>query len=524
MRASTEPVDGNRVRLSIEVDAAEIDDAMDATVKRLGRQVRVPGFRPGKVPRQILEARLGGATALRQQAISDLLPDLYAKAVVDTALDPIAAPEIDVHGADQPGPLTVDAVVEVRPVVSVAGYLGLQVTVPSLTVTDEEVDRQIDRLRQHDGELSSVGRPATDGDFVTIDLHGRRHGADDLDYEDFVYEVGSGTALPGLDGQLRGAKPGDILQFDVPLPPDGGGTEGGADQADGATLSARVLVKEVQEQILPDATDEWAAEASELATLAELRDDLAGRLRRFKAVQTRMVLRERTTEALVALVADEPPAAMVDAEVNERLHDLSHRLEERRMSMAAFLEASQRDEAGLVAELRQEAARAVLLDLALRALADAEGIEVSDDDLQESLAEMAAQVGVSPAELLQRLEHAGRLPAVRSERRKAKALEWLEANVELVDEEGAPVSRDELLAASDAAALEQGGTGADARHTTIAPPSEPSPGDGPLPADEEPADRAPSVAGRRQAESPGHEPAGDRAPQHEAAQDVEDET
>lgn len=456
MRASAEPVDGNRVRLSIEVDAAEVDDAMNATVRRLGRQVRVPGFRPGKVPRQILEARLGGAAALRQQAISDLLPDIYARAVADTEVDPIAAPEIDVHGADQPGPLTVDAVVEVRPTVSVAGYQGLQVTLPSLAVADEDVDRQVDRLREHDGELSAVSRPAVDGDFVTIDLHGTRPGADDLDVEDFVYQVGSGTALPGLDEQLRGTKPGDILSFEVPDAADGGDPE--AEASAGAALAARVLVKDVQERVLPEATDEWAAEASEFATLAELRQDLTERLRRIKAVQSRMLLRERALEALVALVSDEPPTSMVDAEVNERLHDLSHRLEQRKMTLSEFLAASGRDEASLLAELRAEAARAVLVDLALRALADAEDIEVSEEEMAEAVAEMATQVGVEPGDLQDRLDRAGRLPAVRSERRKAKALTWLEANVELVDEEGAPVSREELQAG---AGLESGGPAAD---------------------------------------------------------------
>src|SRR5579863_4470555 len=139
MRATAAPVEGNRVRLSVEVDASEVDDALDATVRRLARQVRVPGFRPGKVPRPVLEARLGGAGALRQQALSDALPDLYARAVADTELDPIAAPEIDLTSGADGGPVTFDAVVEVRPTVSVAGYTGLVVTVPRPTVSDEDV-------------------------------------------------------------------------------------------------------------------------------------------------------------------------------------------------------------------------------------------------------------------------------------------------------------------------------------------------------------------------------------------------
>lgn len=510
MRASAEPVDGNRVRLSIEVDAAEIDDAMNATVRRLGRQVRVPGFRPGKVPRQILEARLGGTAALRQQAINDLLPDWYARAVADTEVDPIAAPEIDVRGADDAGPLTVDAVVEVRPTVSVAGYGGLQVTVPSLAVADEEVDRQVDRLREHEAELVTVDRPAVDGDSVTIDLHGTRPGADDLDVDDFVYEVGSGAALPGLDEQLRGAKPGDILEFTVPSPPDAGEPDAGeaGAPAGAGDLSARVLVKDVQQKVLPELTDEWAAEASEFATVAELRADLTERLRRFKALQARMLVRDRAVEALVALVGEDPPASMVDAEVNERLHDLSHRLQERRMTLEQFLQASGRDEQGLLAELRGEATRAVQLDLALRALADAEGIEIDDDELQAAVEEMAAQVGAAPRDLRQRLEHAGRLPAVRSERRKAKALEWLEEHVELVDDEGSPVSREELQAAVEATGLQPGTGTAD---TGQEPPS-------PAPTGRAGAGEAPGAEGSARGaagdEQPGDDTPGDEVEDH----------
>src|SRR5580700_7173864 len=217
MRAIAEPVEGNKVRLSVEVDESEVDKALDATVRRLSTQLRVPGFRPGKVPRQVLEARLGGATALRQQALGDALPDLYARAVVDTEVDPIAAPEIDIKSGEDGGPVTFDAVVEVRPTVSIAGYAGLQVTLPGIEATEEELDAQVDRLRDQSGELSSVGRAARDGDHVSIDLNGTRARGEDLHVEDYLYEVGSGAEVVGLDEQLRGAKPGDILQFSAPV-------------------------------------------------------------------------------------------------------------------------------------------------------------------------------------------------------------------------------------------------------------------------------------------------------------------
>jgi trigger factor len=304
-------------------------------------------------------------------------------------------------------------------------------------VTDEDVDRQVDRLREQTGELSDVNRPARDGDYLSIDLHGSRPAGDDVHVDDYLYELGSGSDVPGLDDQLRGAKPGDILQFSAP----------DADSPSGlADASFRVLVKEVKEKTLPEPTDEWAAEASEFSTLEELRADLRSRLKGLKVLQAQLALRDRAVEALVALVEDEPPDVLVDAEVRERLHDLGHRLEGRHMTFEQFLQASGRDEATLLADLRGEAARAVQLDLALRALGDAEGLEVTEEELETTLSEMAQQAGTTEPELRSRLERAGRLPAVRSDRRKAKALAWLLDNVELVDEEGDPVSRDALRA------------------------------------------------------------------------------
>jgi trigger factor len=435
MRATAAPVEGNRVRLSVELDESEVDEALNSTVRRLARDVRVPGFRPGRVPRPVLEARMGGAEALRQQAISDALPDLYARAVVDTEVDPIAAPEIDITSGEAAGALTFDAVVEVRPTVSVAGYAGLVVTVPAVEVTDEDVDAQVDRIREQSGELEVVSRPARDGDYVSIDLHGTRSAGDDLDVEDYLYEVGSGSDIPGLDDQLRGSSVGDILQFSADLP--------GPDDTREPT-SFRVLVKEIKRKVLPEPTDAWAAEASEFDTVAELRDDLRTKLSQVKAMQAQMALRSRALEALVELVQDDPPEALIDTEVRERLHDLGHRLEQRNISLEQFLQASGRDRDSLLGELREEASRAVRVDLALRALADAENMEVSDDDLDAAVADMAEQAGTTVADLRRRLDRAGRLPAVRSDQRKAKALEWLLAHVASVDEEGKPVDRDDL--------------------------------------------------------------------------------
>ena len=233
MRATTEPLEGNLVRLSVEIDEPEFDRALVDVAKTLAAQVRVPGFRPGKVPRKVLEARMGGAGALRAEALRESLPDFYARAVVDSEIDPIASPEIDITAGEESGGVSFDAVVQVRPVVSIPGYDGLQVTLPGLRVSDEDVDGQVNRLRENDAELESVGRPATDGDLVSIDLHGSdASGAEVVGIDDYLYEVGSGTITPELDVELRGAKTGAILAFTSPAP-------GNEDQI----ISFRVLVK-----------------------------------------------------------------------------------------------------------------------------------------------------------------------------------------------------------------------------------------------------------------------------------------
>jgi trigger factor len=435
MRATTEPLEGNLVRLSVEIDEPEFDRALVGVVKTLASQVRVPGFRPGKVPRKVLEARMGGAGALRAEALRESLPDFYARAVVDSEIDPIASPEIDITAGEESGGVSFDAVVQVRPVVSIPGYDGLQVTLPGLRVSDEDVDSQVNRLRENDAELESVGRPATDGDLVSIDLHGSdASGAEVVGIDDYLYEVGSGTITPELDVELRGGKTGDILAFTSPAP-------GNEDEI----ISFRVLVKDVKVKKLPEPTDEWAAESSEFATVAELRADISDRMARVKLVQSQMALREKTVEAVAGLVDDgDVPEVLVDSEVNERLHDLQHRLEAQKLGLGEYLQATGRTPDDLLAAVRVDAQRAVKADLALRALAEAEELTVTDDELDTEIATMAQRMETSAAALRRQLDTAGRTGAVRSELRKGKALQWLLDHVELFDEEGNPMSRDDL--------------------------------------------------------------------------------
>jgi trigger factor len=429
MKSVLESLEGNKVKLSIEVDEQEFEKDIDAAFRKIAREVRIPGFRPGKAPRRILEARLGKETG-RTEALRDSLPVYYGQAVREHEVDVVAPPELDIKSGEQSGPVSFDAVVEVRPEIQLPGYGGLKVTVPSPIVQDSDIDAQVDRLRGNFGELIEVNRPAKTRDFVTVNLSGTRNGepVPQLDLEDFSYEVGSDSLLPGLDPVLEGAKVGDILDFE-------------ADLGSGDPAAVKVLVKDVKEKKLPDVTDEWAGEASEFDTVDELRADIAKRAGLVKRVQSTLALRNGTVEALVELVADDPPASLIDAEVERQLHDMQHRLEAQGASLQDYFQATGQPPEELVASLREQAVPSVKADLALRSVARSESIEPTEEDMEAEIVRLAAAYNIKPADARRNLERADQMPAVRSDWKKSRALDWLLEHVEIVDEEGNPVDR-----------------------------------------------------------------------------------
>lgn len=431
MKTTVEPLEGNKVKLSIEVDEQEFERSIEAAFRKIAREVRIPGFRPGKTPRRVIEARLGAGVG-RAEALRDSLGDYYAQALREGEVDAIAPPEIDITAGEDSGPVAFDAVVEVRPQLKLVGYQGLQVTVPNPVVSDADVETQIDRMRNNFGELSPVERPARDGDNLTIDLSASRDGepVPGLAADDFLYELGSASVLPELDEKLQGAKPGDILQFPAELP-DG-------------SVELKVLVKDVKEKVLPAADDEWASEASEFDTVEELRSDIGQRLQSVRKVEGAYAWRNGALEALVELVDVEPPEPLVQAELERRAHDFAHRLEAQQVSIVQYLQATGQSEDQVVAGLRAESVPAVKADLALRAVADAEGIEVGEEEIDAEIARLAAAYGQKPEALRANLQRAGQMPAVRSDLRKSKALEWLVEHVELVDPDGQPVDRSQF--------------------------------------------------------------------------------
>jgi trigger factor len=437
MQSTLEPLEGNKVKLSVEVGSDELDKAVDAAARKLAREVRMPGFRPGKVPRRVLEARMGHG-ALRQEALRESLPEFYASAVREHEVDVIAAPEIDITAGQDEGDLRFDAVVEVRPIVQVPGYAGLQVTVDRPDASDEDIDRQVDRLRANGATLEEVSRAARDGDVLTIDL-GMTPEDDGVPGEpnhltDISYTVGSEDfGVADLDANLRGAKIGDIIKFTAEVSP-------------GRSMAFQVLVKAVREQVLPALTDAWVGEETEFETVEELRNDLRTRIGTIKRVQSVRQLRDKSLEALAELVVDDAPAPLVDTEVERRLHDLGHRLEAQGATINQYLQATGQEPQAFLDELREGAVPSVKADLALRALADAEEIEVTEEDIDEEIARLAEALEQPAAQVRRNLVNADQMPAVRSDLRKAKALAWLVEHVDVVDPEGQPIDRAELEA------------------------------------------------------------------------------
>ena len=390
MRSTVEVLDDNRVKVSVDIDAEEFEQKLDEAFRKLARQVRLPGFRPGKAPRRVLEARLGPQAA-RGEALSDAVPEYYAQAVNDHDVDVISPPEIDITGGAEEGPVSFDAVVEVRPLITITGYDQLKAEVPSPVPTDEEIDQQVDQLRKQFGELGPVTRPAIDGDTVTMDISGTYNGeeVEGLTVDDYAYEVGQGAVVPEIDEELRGSKAGEILEFNAQHP----------DPDEDGLLRFRILVKEVQETVLPDFDDEFAQEASEFDTAEELRTDVSDNIARAKRANALASLGTQVGEQLAELVTDDIPDALVDSEVQHRLRTLQMRLGSQGIEMDAYLEAIGQTAEEMAEALREPALQEAKTDLALRAVAAAESIEATDEDVDFELAMLAAQVGQTVDEL-----------------------------------------------------------------------------------------------------------------------------
>jgi trigger factor len=430
MQSSVEALEGNKVRLHVTVPADEFERALDSAFRKLAREVRIPGFRPGKAPRQLLEARFGSEIA-REQALRDSLPEYYVEAVEANDVDVIAAPEIEIKSGEEAGDVEFEAVVEVRPIVRLVGYDELRVELPFTTIDDAAIDTQIDQLRERFADLADSAYPLIDDAYASIDITGSINGdpVEGLTASDFMYRVGSGMVVPELDDQLRGTRPGAIVEFTAPL------SERFGERA-GEEVSFRVLVKEAKQKVLPDLTDEWVTEASEFETVEALRIDVARRLEVMQKLQAQMALRDKVLDAAADLVPIAAPEALVENETRRRIEDLAHRLSHQNASLEQYLAATGQDAQAFIDEIRVGAGRAVLADLALRAVIIQEEIEASDAELDAEVERLAERLEQKPGRVRRDLEKRGALEAVRSDVARGKALEFLVERAKALDESG----------------------------------------------------------------------------------------
>ena len=435
MKSSVEPLEGNKVKISVNIDESEFDRDIDQAFRKIAREVRLPGFRNGKAPRRVLEARIGVAPA-REQALRDAIPVYLAKAVRDHEVDLIATPEVEITEGEETGPVAFDATLEVRPEITVPGYGGLRVELPSPVATDEEVDEAVAaELRRH-GQLVDAGRPSAPGDFITVDISATRDGEEvaGLNTEDWSYEVGQGWIADDFDEQVTGVLPGVERRFSATPK----GTEEPADFV--------VKVTRVQELGLPELTDEWVADTiGDPDTVDAWRESIRDRLSGGKLNQARNQLIGRVTEALTGLTEIEPPEALVQSDLQRRVEGMVRQLQSQGISVEQWLSATGQDSTQFIESLKPQSEQAVKVDLALRAVAAAEGIEADEGDLDAEYQRLAMQVNQKANQVRKAYERNDLVPDLVAQIRKSKALDWLLHHVEMVDPDGHELDRDLIL-------------------------------------------------------------------------------
>jgi trigger factor len=427
------------VKVSVTIDEAEFDRDIDTAFRTIAKEVKLPGFRPGKVPRKVLEARIGLAAA-REQALRDAVPQYLATAVRDHDIDLIATPSIEFTGGQESGPVSFDATCEVRPEITVPGYGGLRVELPSPNATEAEVDQAVEAELRRQGTLVDVDRAIQSGDHVTLSLAGSRDGEPvaGLNTEDWLYQVGNGWVAESFDGELLGHSAGDELIFTAT-------PNGTSEPADFV-----VNVTKVQEMELPELTDEWVGDnLGEFDTIEEWRAALSERIGEGKLNQTRNQFIDRATSALSELVDIEPPESMVQADLQGRVQTTVQQLQAQGISIEQWLQVTGQDAPTFIEGLKVHSQRGVKVDLALRAISVAEGLDVSDDDLNAEYARIALQVKQKASEVRKAYERNDAVTDLVAQMRKTKALDWLLEHVEIVDPEGNPIDRALVIGKTD---------------------------------------------------------------------------
>jgi trigger factor len=425
LRTSQEAVDKDRVKLRVEFDESFLGPALNEVYRRWAGQMKVPGFRKGKVPRKIIDARVG-PEVIREEALREALPDAYREALKNEGVEAIAPPEIEVVEFEPGAPVVFEAVVDIRPDVVVPELGSLRLESPPSEVTEQELDEQLERLRDRFAELETVAREARGGDFVLMDLKGFVHDepVEGATAPDYLYELGSRQGPPKLDDELEGERAGSILKFTDTLP-EGFGELGGQD------ASFTVLVKEVKAKKLPPLDDGFAKTVGEFDTLDELKEDLRSRLQEVKVQMVEEELRGRALEALLDAALLEPPEKLVESEFEHRLHHFEDDLKRAGMTLDEYGSRIQRTELEIRSEIRSEAARGVKAELLLEQVAREAELDVTEEDIGREIALVAARTNQDPRQVAEQAVEQGRLSAIAADVMRRKALDYVVDNADI---------------------------------------------------------------------------------------------
>jgi trigger factor len=437
VKSTIEELGPTRVRMAIEVPWGDLDHAFGEVYKELGRQVRIPGFRPGKVPNRVLDTRIGRPVVL-QEVVQHAIPEVYSEVIRENQVRVIGQPEIEVTRLEDNDTLAFTAEVDVVPQLELPALDDLAVTVDDVEVTDEEVDEQVSVMRERFAMLTGVDRPAEDGDFVSIDLEARVDGEvlEDGTTSGMSYEVGSGNLMEGLDDAVRGLSADESATFTTALL---SGPNAGQE------AEVTVTVRSVKAQELPELDDEFASTASEFDTLAELRDDVRTRLQRTKTIQQGAQARDKLVEHLLATVEVPLPETLVEREAEWRNEAMENELRQAGMDFDTYLQitGSENREA-YDTEQKQQIEEAVKTQFILDAIADAREITVDNDDLSAQIVAQAQRNRMSPEQYAQQLQQGGNIAEFVADVRRTKALAQLLEQTTITDASGNVVDLEAL--------------------------------------------------------------------------------
>jgi trigger factor len=439
VKSTVERLSPTRVRINVEVPFDELKPNFDRAYKTIAQQVRVPGFRPGKVPARIIDARVGRGAVL-EQVVNDAVPAKYTDAVnaADEKVTPIGRPEIEVTEIADGERLAFTAEVDVRPEITLPDLDSITVTVDDVEVTDEAVDEQLENLRARFGTLTGVDRPAADGDFVLIDLSAEVDGqpVEEATTTGFSYQVGQGGLIDGIDEAITGLSAGEQKTFQTTLV---------AGEFADREADVTVKVTAVKERELPEADDEFAQLASEFDTLDELTADLRTRLGRVRQMEQASQARDKVLESIMDATEVPLPDSVVTAEVDNAVHDAIHPFDHDESKFEEFLVSQGRTREEFDTETREAAEKSVRTRLVLDALADAEQVSVNDQELTERIVFQAQQYQMPPEEFVRRIQEAGQLGAIYADVRRTKALITAVRAATITDAAGEPVDMTALL-------------------------------------------------------------------------------